>query len=236
MMNISDEVELQRRYYAETASRYDHMHGLDEHAFALSFMVAALDYLQVRSVLDIGSGTGRVLLHIKKLRPDLRVVGIEPVKELRDVGYANGLSADELIDGDATALPFPGQSFDLVCEFAVLHHIKQSERVVAEMLRVSKKAIFISDSNNFGQGSPSVRWVKQALNLLGLWKAADFIKTRGKGYSMTQGDGLFYSYSVFDNYRQIQKDCKIVHVCNTLDGDINPYRTASHVALLGVKK
>ncbi|MDJ0795472.1 MAG: hypothetical protein QNJ51_01345 [Calothrix sp. MO_167.B12] len=68
------------------------------------------------------------------------------------------------------------------------------------MMRVARKAIFLSDSNRFGQGSLLARWMKLALYKLGLWKWADFFRTRGKGYTITEGDGLAYSYSVFDSY------------------------------------
>lgn len=199
-------------------------------------MAGAIGYLGIRSVLDIGSGTGRAIQYLKKLHPELRVVGIEPVKELREIGYKKGLSEDELIDGDATNLGFNRGDFDLVCEFGVLHHIKDPSFAVAEMLRVSGKAIFISDSNNFGQGSIASRALKQAINRIGLWKFADLIKTRGKGYTITEGDGLAYSYSVFNNYEKIGNECRSVHLLNTKDGHIDPYKTASHVALLGIKK
>jgi ubiquinone/menaquinone biosynthesis C-methylase UbiE len=232
------EIEIQHNYYARTAGRYDEMHvnKKDEHFFALAFMLAAIDYLEVRSILDIGSGTGRVVRYIKEKRPEMQIVGVEPVRELREVGYSHGLSENELIKGDATKLKFDDGQFDMVCEFGVLHHIKHSEKAVAEMLRVAKKAIFISDSNNFGQGRPFVRTAKQALNALGLWKFTDFIKTRGKGYTVSEGDGLAYSYSVFNNYKSIKAQCSSIHMFNTKDGGGNFYRTASHVALLGIKK
>ena len=238
MSNTTNETDEQRRYYTRTASSYDAMHVIahDEHHFALSFMVAAVDYLGVRSILDIGSGTGRVLRYLKEQRPGLRVIGVEPVAALREVGHAHGLSRDELIDGDATNLPFKAQGFDLVCEFGVLHHIRRPENAIAEMLRVANTAIFVSDSNNFGQGTPSLRLIKRLVNLLGLWGIADLIKTRGKGYTSTEGDGVSYSYSVFNNYRQIQQKCKSVHLLNTKDGSIDIYKTASHIALLGIKK
>ena len=236
-MTINHEVEMQRSYYAETAAQYDGMHlnEKDEHYFALTFMVAALEHFQIRSILDIGSGTGRVLRHLKMHCPDIRIVGVEPVSELRDIGYGNGLTKLDLIEGDATMLDFGTDEFDLVCEFGVLHHIRNPERAISEMLRVANKAIFISDANNFGQGSPFTRLVKQWLNLVGLWKFADLVKTNGKGYSITAGDGLAYSYSVFTNYKQISRQCRRVHLLNTKDGSINPYKTASHVALLGIK-
>src|SRR5271156_5254098 len=140
MPDTADEIEKQRQYYAETAVQYEAMHvgEKDEHSFALSFLAGLLDYLEVKSVLDVGSGTGRAIQYLKRRRPDVRVVGIEPVKELRDIGHSQGLSKDELIDGDATRLPFETGEFDLVCEFAVLHHLRKPELAVAEMLRVAK--------------------------------------------------------------------------------------------------
>jgi SAM-dependent methyltransferase len=173
---------------------------------------------------------------MKKKRPDLVIRGIEPVRELREVGYRNGLREEDLIDGDALALQFDDGAFDLVCEFGALHHIQFPSRAVEEMLRVSKKAVFIADVNNFGQGSLVSRSLKQLLNLLRLWPIADFVKTKGRGYTMTEDDGLAHSYSVFNNYGQIRSRCKSVHLLNTIDGTINPYRTASHVTLLGIKK
>lgn len=232
-----NEVTLQRQYYKATAHQYNAMHVDEdrEHGFALAFLATAIDFLDVKSVLDVGSGTGRALLYLKERHPSLRLVGIEPVAELRAIGHANGLTPSELIDGDVTNLPFADGEFDLVCEFAVLHHVRRPAVAVRQMLRTSRRAIFISDSNNFGQGSWSARTAKQLLNGLGLWRLADRIKTRGKGYSITEGDGLSYSYSVFNNFAAIQQACSTVHVLNTEGNGANPYRTASHVALFGIK-
>lgn len=236
--SMVDEIEMQRRYYTETAHRYDAMHvcGLGEHSFALSFMAAALDYLQIRSILDVGSGTGRAVRYIKAFRPELKIVGVEPVEALREMGYAHGLSKDDLIAGDAMALPFGSGAFDLVCEFGALHHMRNPERAVSEMLRVAGKAVFISDSNNFGRGTPAMRAIKQIIDFCGMWKIADWIKTRGRGYTLSEGDGLAYSYSVFNDYKLVKRHCRSLHLLNTSDGHVNPYKTASSVALLGIKK
>lgn len=231
------EIEIQRSYYAETAARYDTLHvdERDEHTFALAFLSGMCEFLDVRSILDVGSGTGRALRYFARHRPGLRIVGVEPVKELREMGHRQGVPEDLLIDGDATRLAYGDGEFDVVCEFGVLHHIREPARAVAEMLRVARKAVLISDSNNFGQGSAPGRLLKQTLDSLGLWKVANLIKTRGKGYTMSDTDGLAYSYSVFSNYGQIAAACRTVHVMNTKDGRVNPYRTASHIALLGIK-
>jgi ubiquinone/menaquinone biosynthesis C-methylase UbiE len=234
---FSPEVEIQQRYYAETAQKYEsmHVHTGDEHYFALCVMLGAVDFLGVKSILEIGSGTGRAIGYMKTMRPNVLIRGIEPVKELREIAYSKGISPSELTEGDALALKFEANQFDMVCEFGVLHHIKTPAQAVAEMLRVANKAIFISDSNNFGQGSWFARSMKQVIDMLGLWPMANLIKTRGRGYSISEGDGLAYSYSVFSNLAQIKQQCKSIHLFNTGIAGSNLYRTAGHVGLIGVK-
>ena len=227
---------LQRAYYASTAVTYDDAHiEASEHRLGLQLMLATIRHYEFGSVLDVGSGTGRALTFIKRELPTVTVVGIEPSAELRAIGHQKGLTADELREGDALRLPFDDQSFDLVCEFSALHHIAQPARAISEMLRVAKRGIFISDTNNFGQGGPVVRSIKQAINAAGLWSIADWIKTGGRGYSVSEGDGVAYSYSVFNDWPQIRQHCRIVHVVNTDGAGINPYRTAAHVAVVGLK-
>ena len=236
--SIADAISIQRAYYSATADKYDdmHVHGDGEHEFAFAFMRSAIEFLEIESVLDIGSGTGRALLRLRATLPRLRVVGIEPSPELRERAIKKGISAAELIDGDARYLQFRDGEFDLVCAYGVLHHIPKPSLAVAEMLRVARRAVFISDANNFGQGQPLVRAIKQAIDSLGLWPLADLIKTRGKGYLLSAGDGLSYSYSVFNNYEQIRAACERVHLLDTTGGSVNLYRSAAHVALLGIKK
>ena len=127
------------------------------------------------------------------------VKGIEPVAALRKKGYEKGLTPDELMDGDAYQMPFADNSFDLVCEFAVLHHVRHPNRVVQEMSRIASQMICISDCNFMGQGTFPVRLLKWFIFSLHLWPVADFIKTRGKGYTISEGDGLAYSYSVYQS-------------------------------------
>jgi ubiquinone/menaquinone biosynthesis C-methylase UbiE len=234
--NFSREESLQRAYYKRTASRYDGMHVCenDEHYRAMRLMLSFFDELECRSVLDIGSGTGRLLRELKRRLPDIRAIGVEPSPELRAEGHNLGIAFDELIDGDAQALHFDNRSFDIVCEFGSLHHIPQPTLAVKEMLRVARKAIFISDSNNFGQGKAVVRSIKQAINAVGLWPIANWIKNGGQRYILSEGDGLAYSYSVFNDYDEISRHCSEILILNTHGKAINMYREAPHIALLGL--
>jgi ubiquinone/menaquinone biosynthesis C-methylase UbiE len=74
-----------------------------------------------------------------------------------------------IIQGSGDALAFADKSFDAVCEFATLHDVPDPARVVSEMLRVSKKAVFLSDCNRFGQGHVLLRVLKLALYKTRLW-------------------------------------------------------------------
>ena len=232
-------IEIQAEYYKQTATQYDTSH-IDstndiEHDFALSILSSMIQFYSVKSILDVGAGTGRTIKYIMEKHPDVRIIGIEPILELREQGYSKGISKSILIEGDGNNIMFKEQEFDLVCEFAVLHHVAKPKLMVDEMLRVSSKCIFISDSNNFGQGSNFERFLKQSIDFLGLWRLYDIIRTKGKGYHISDGDGLYYSYSVFNNYSQIKRHCKKIHLINTGNGEVNLYKSAPHVVLAGIK-
>lgn len=233
-----DERETQREYYARTAARYDDCHGAGEieHEVAGAFLQASIDLLSVRSVLDVGAGTGRVIRRLKERNTGLQAIGVEPVEELREQGYAKGLSREALVPGDATALAFADEQFDLVSAFAVLHHVRRPEKVVSEMIRVAARAVFIADANCYGQGTGASRFSKAVLRRLGLWRAACMIRTGGRGYFISEGDGLFYPFSVFDMLPLIQKRCKRIHILNTMGSGASAIRTAPHVAILAVKE
>ncbi len=125
----------------------------------------------------------------------MRVVGCEPVAEMRAVGHSRGLSPDELVDGNIMALNFPDKSFDCVGEFAVLHHVRDPIRAVDEMIRVAKKAVFVSDSNCLGSGSRISRVFKRAVYSAECGLLLIYVKSSGKRHYVSEGDGLFYSYS-----------------------------------------
>lgn len=235
-----DAQKIQEQFYKETAHIYDNQHLSEdtdvEHMNAIAWMESIVTRYNIRSILDIGAGTGRTISHFKAKFPNIKIVGIEPVKELREIGYAKGIKPSELFDGNGNALDFKDNEFDLVCEFAVLHHVPEPVKMVQEMLRVAGKGIFISDTNNYGQGSHINRWMKRTIRRLGLWKKYQYIVTKGKMYHISEGDGLFYSYSVFNNYNQIKKTFKNIQVLGYLDEGVNPINDSPHVALFAHNK
>jgi SAM-dependent methyltransferase len=228
-----DEISTQRKYYAETAARYDemHVHNDDAHFFALCWLSAIIDHIRAESLLDIGSGTGRAVRFLKGRHPSLLVRGIEPVAALRERAYEAGIARDELFDGDATKLGFATDSFDLVCAFGALHHIRESGLAVSEMVRVARAGVFVSDGNNFGQGSATSRAIKHSLRAIGVWPLARFLKTKGKGFHFSEGDGVFYSYSAFDSVPALRQKFTSVHYMNTHDAGHDLLWSAPSVAI-----
>jgi len=231
-----DSVTLQRDYYTRTADDYDHLHLLEsEHALALSYLSGLMDNYAFSSLLDIGAGTGRVIRHLRKNRPDLTILGVEPVDALRKVACNMGVPENCMVSGDACALDFPDDSWDMVCSFGVLHHIPEPSLAVKEMCRVAKHAIFISDLNNFGCGSIAQRILSQGLRMLGLWKAFQWIKNGGKFDKYSEGDGVHYSYSVFDSLPTLRNKFPLTYLSNTRGSGDNLYRQCSHLSVFAVK-
>ena len=233
------DVQEQRDYYERTAAEYDsmHVHAADEHGRALgAFMGLAEVFGPVDSVLDVGAGTGRALQTLKARWPNTRVLGIEPVGALRDVGYKKGIPADELIGGDALKLDLDDNEFDYVIETGILHHIADPSIAIREMIRVARKGVMFSDSNNIGQGPGISRAIKYIVKCVGLWTVFVWVQTRGKMYKVSEGDGIYYSFSVYDYKHELRAKFPNIYYLNTsnLNG-YNLYRGGSHAMVFATK-
>ena len=204
--DLQDATTIQREYYTETAARYDTMHANEGGGDAAQnqFILAMLRLAGVNSLLDVGSATGRGLTEFAVGLPGALVCGVEPVAALlKQAVDAGVLRSVPLVRGTGESLPFGDGSFDAVCEFSILHHVPDPDKVVREMLRVARKLVIIVDCNRFGQGSTPARWFKLFLYKTGLWGTFNYLRTKGKRYQISEGDGLFYSYSVYDSYELV---------------------------------
>lgn len=92
-----------------------------------------------QSYLDVGCGNGAATLAIADLRR-LAVTGVDvDPDQIREARNAAGVRKDIHFEpADATGLPFPDESFDIVATFKTLHHVPAWERAVSEMARVLK--------------------------------------------------------------------------------------------------
>lgn len=95
--------------------------------------------------LDAGTGAGTLALALAPLVQE--VVGVDVVPELLERARANAPANVSFVEGDATALPFDAESFDLACCRRTLHHIARPERAVAELARVTVSGgkVFVDD-------------------------------------------------------------------------------------------
>ena len=92
-------------------------------------------------VLEVGCGTGNLTLLVKRMRPQLEVVGLDPdpkalARAARKARRA-GLTL-ELDRGFADELRYPDQTFDRVLSSLMFHHLEADLRVASlrEVLRV----------------------------------------------------------------------------------------------------
>lgn len=118
-------------------------------------------------VLDVGCGTGTLMVLIARLYPNVRLVGLDP--DLRALARAQrkarraGASV-ELDQGFSDALPYAGASFDRVFSSFMLHHLQPNEKVTAlrEIKRVLKPggSLHLLDfaTPETGQSNGFVRW------------------------------------------------------------------------------
>jgi SAM-dependent methyltransferase len=86
--------------------------------------------------LDAGTGAGALAIALAPLVG--QVVGVDIVPELLAEGRKRAPANVELVEADATRLPFDRASFDLVCTARTLHHVPRPELVLAELNRVLK--------------------------------------------------------------------------------------------------
>ncbi len=238
---MTDPRDLQKDYYARTAASYDELHvdPDDEHYTALRYIEALTHMLESKSLLDVGAGTGRSLRYFVERGTTMTLTGVEPVQELIDQATKKGLPAGMIVPGSGDALPFPDSSIDVVCAFGVMHHVEQPDAIVREALRVARQAVCISDGNRFGHGPMALRVMKLVAYTGHAWGLLNTLKTRGRGYTVTEGDGLAFSYSVFDSYRTLGAWADRVFMIPTermhASSWLHPLLTSRHVLICAIR-
>lgn len=95
---------------------------------------ACLSGLAPQRIVEVGAGEGHVTRRLRDRFPDATVIGLDlPDESLAAHWAALGVP---MFQGDATRLPFPDASVDLVVCLEVLEHVPGPERALAELARV----------------------------------------------------------------------------------------------------
>ena len=101
-----------------------------------------LDGLAPARILEVGVGEGHVMRRVRERFPGVPLAGLDlPDDSLARTGAPSGLPC---MFGDATALPFPDQAFDLVLAIEVLEHVPGPESALAELARVCSGTLVAS--------------------------------------------------------------------------------------------
>ncbi len=120
--------------YAEHARWMRGMHG------RTARRIAALLPRGGRYV-DVGTGPGALPASVAALRPDAAVTGVDPSQRMVELAQARlaaspGAEPGRVLRGDATHLPLPDGSADVVSAVLTMHHWPDLDPGVAELTRV----------------------------------------------------------------------------------------------------
>lgn len=108
-----------------------------------SSLFSLIKPLKPINILDAGSGEGFTLNQIKKNKIGKSYQGVDISGEAVKLANKNFPSFN-IVNGDIYKLPYKDNSFDLVICSEVLEHLKEPEKALKEIIRVSNKNIVIS--------------------------------------------------------------------------------------------
>ncbi|HET9954444.1 MAG TPA: class I SAM-dependent methyltransferase [Polyangiaceae bacterium] len=137
-MDASGSHASNRSYYDAFSERYEAQRGPNDPG-GYHDLVDELEAEFVRrygngaDVLEVGCGTGLLLERIQRFARSVKGVDLSPgmLAKARERGH-------DVLEASATDLPFADQSFDVTCSFKVLAHVKEIERALSEMARVTR--------------------------------------------------------------------------------------------------
>ena len=126
-------------YFSRNAAEWDELrrlHAADEEVDAA--VIRLLGNQPIDSLLDLGTGTGRILELLSGLYR--RAIGVDASRDMLSVARANldksRITKATVRHADILNLPFEGQDFDLVTIHQVLHFFDQPEIAIAEASRM----------------------------------------------------------------------------------------------------
>src|SRR5712664_3950166 len=124
-------------YYDAFAQNYDSIHGIEpDHSKAMEFGWPLIG--EVRSVLDVGCGTGRSLSWLNQRYAGLKLLGIDPSQGMIDMASKNLPNVSFQL-GSGESLPHADASVDVAIATGIMHHVDDPSKVISEMFRVARK-------------------------------------------------------------------------------------------------
>jgi SAM-dependent methyltransferase len=164
--------EAVRAHYEVRAPLYDQDRDLLDPHDCWNFDVVLPHLLRQSGsrILEVAAGTGLILEQLLAAGKDAYGLDLT-VAQLKEARTKPGIPADRLVCADAEHLPFTDGRFDAVCIFRALHHVNRPERVIDEMIRCTRRDLFIYDSTGGRR-----RLVKRALSTIGLYQPLYYLR------------------------------------------------------------
>jgi SAM-dependent methyltransferase len=135
----------------------------------LIFWALGKYFAGMRSILEVGCGTGFVLAGMGKRFPHVRLAGSEVFRE--GLSFAASRMPDtELLQMDAREIPFTGE-FDVIGAFDVIEHIDEDKDVLGQMYRA------VNPGGGIIVTVPQHRW---------LWSAVDDYSYHKRRYTRSE--------------------------------------------------
>ncbi|ETX07981.1 class I SAM-dependent methyltransferase [Candidatus Entotheonella palauensis] len=131
----------------------------------------------IRKVLDVGCGTGFPILELaQRLGPTCTVVGIDPwqaaLERLRHKAGVQGVENIEIHEGDAAAMPFAADEFDMIVSNLGINNFADPEACFRECARVLKPTgRFVLTTNLRGHMHEFYDAYAETLRVLGMAEA-----------------------------------------------------------------
>jgi ubiquinone/menaquinone biosynthesis C-methylase UbiE len=135
------------RHYVPAAGRdwrlplYDPIVKLLGGDGARRILIDQAGLLPGNDVLEVGCGTGTLLIFVKRLHPDLTVTGLDPdpkalARAQRKAGAAS--MSIRLDRGFSDALPYADASFDVVFSSFMFHHLESAEEKLQTLREIRR--------------------------------------------------------------------------------------------------
>jgi ubiquinone/menaquinone biosynthesis C-methylase UbiE len=107
-----------------------------QHAHKLyDYVIATMNKYNYKNVLDVGCGTGNILMEVLK-RKNITVSGIDLSENMLDIAKSRLGEKADLRKGDSESLPWKNGLFDIVICTESFHHYPNPKAVLTEMKRV----------------------------------------------------------------------------------------------------
>lgn len=194
-----------KEYFDNWAKSYDSLGS--SYPFFLSFIfdsiINKLNLSKKPTILDLGTGTGRLLLEIAGKNKECNFIGIDVSDKMIEKAKENfkkiKLKAEFLI-GNMEKIDLKENSIDYAVSFGAIHHVKNKDTLFKEVYRILKpkaKLVYGDSFEKFGDSSKELdKEYEQELKKL---------KKENPEFSRK------FSKSVWDTYNSLSKEIKEKH-------------------------